>query len=58
MTKKDKDKIEVVKINSINEELDEVFIYRSEPYVNKAIRAPAGKYKLGASVDEKEAEAK
>lgn len=59
MTKtKDKDKIEVIKINSINEELDEVFLYRGDPYVNKVIRAPAGTYKLGAAVEDKEEEAK
>jgi hypothetical protein len=53
MTKtKEKDKIEVVRINSINEELDEVFLYRSDPYVNEVKRVPAGTYKLGAFTED------
>lgn len=57
MPKASKDKIEVVKINSINEELDEVFLYREDPYVNEVLRVKAGTYKLGPIADEK-AEAK
>lgn len=49
---KTKDKIEVVKINSINEELDEVFLYRADPYVNEVKRAPKGTYKLGAFTED------
>ncbi len=53
MTKtKEKDKIEVVKINSINEELDEVFLYREDPYVNEVKRVPSGTYKLGAFTED------
>lgn len=49
---KDKDKIEVVKINSVDEHTDEVFLYRKDPYVNKAIYAPAGTFKLGAFTED------
>ena len=51
---KAKDKIEVVRIHSIDEEMDEVFFYREEPYVNEVKRVKAGTYKLGAIVEEKE----
>lgn len=57
---KTKDKIEVIKINSINEELDEVFLYREDPYLNEVKRVPSGTYKLGAFTEdaiEKKAEA-
>lgn len=49
MTKtKDKEKIEVVRVNSIDEKTDEVFLYREDPYVNEVRRVPSGTFKLGA----------
>jgi hypothetical protein len=48
MTKtKEKDKIEVVRINPVDDETEEVFLYREEPYVNEVHYAPKGLYKLG-----------
>ena len=48
MTKtKEKEKIEVVKINPVDDETEEVFLYREDPYVNEVRRAPKGLYKLG-----------
>jgi hypothetical protein len=47
---KEREKVEVVKINSIDEETDEVFLYRDTPnlpYINEVIRVPSGTYKLG-----------
>lgn len=49
MTKtKETDKIEVVRINPVDEETEEVFLYREEPYLNEVHYAPKGLYKLGA----------
>lgn len=48
MTKtKETDKIEVVRINPVDDETEEVFLYREEPYVNEVKYAPKGLYKLG-----------
>ena len=55
MPKKDKNKIEVVRINSVNEELDEVFLYREDPYLNEARYVKAGSMKLGPLPEDKEA---
>jgi hypothetical protein len=61
MAKANKDKIEVVKINPTGvkdaegNELEEVFFYREDPYVNEAKYVKAGTYKLGA-VEEKKVE--
>jgi hypothetical protein len=56
MTKtKEKEKIEVVRINPVNDETDEVFLYRDTeglPYVNEAVYVPKGTYKLGAFTEE------
>jgi hypothetical protein len=52
---KDREKVEVVKINSIDEETDEVFLYRDSPglpYINEAIRVPSGTCKLGAYTED------
>lgn len=49
---KTKDKIEVVKINSIDEKTDEVFLYREDPYVNEVRRVPSGTFKLGGAFTE------
>lgn len=49
---KEKEKIEVVRINSVSEELDEVFLYREDPYMNKAVYAKPGIYKLGAFTED------
>lgn len=45
---KDKDKIEVIRINPVDDETEEVFLYREEPYLNEVKRAPKGVYKIGA----------
>jgi hypothetical protein len=48
MTKtSEKDKIEVVKINPVDENTEEVFLYREDPYLNEVHYAPKGLYKLG-----------
>lgn len=45
---KDKDKIEVVRINTSDDgETEEVFLYREEPYFNEVRYAKPGTYKLG-----------
>jgi hypothetical protein len=51
---RERDKIEVVAINPTGtkdtdgDDLEEVFLYREEPYLNEARYAKAGTYKLGA----------
>lgn len=45
-------KIEVVKINPVDSEMDEVFFYRTEPYVNEVKRVKRGTYKLGPLSEE------
>lgn len=45
-------KIEVVKINLIDDETDEVFFYRTEPYINEVKRVKHGTYKLGPLSEE------
>ena len=52
---KDREKVEVVKINSIDDELDEVFLYRDTPnlpYINEVVRVPKGTYKLGVFTEQ------
>jgi hypothetical protein len=50
---KDKDKIEVVRINESEDgQTEEVFLYREEPYVNEVKYAPKGVYKLGAFTED------
>lgn len=56
---KEASKIEVIKINPVDDETEEVFLYREEPYVNEVKYAPKGLYKLGTfteSTIEKKAE--
>lgn len=63
---KDKDKIEVVAVNPTGtkdvdgDEVEEVFLYREDPYVNEARYAKKGTYKLGAftegTIQKKESE--
>ena len=45
-----------VRVNKIDENMDEVFIYREEPYVNRAIYAKTGLFKTGKLSDKAIAE--
>lgn len=49
---KDKEKIQVVKINPVDDETEEVFLYREDPYVNEVKYAKKGLYKLGPVKEE------
>lgn len=53
MTAKTKDKpVEVVKINKVDDERDEVFFYREEPYFNETKYVKTGTFKLGPLSEE------
>lgn len=49
---KEKDKIQVVRINPIDGDMEEVFLYREDPYVNEVRRVKAGTFKVGAFTEE------
>lgn len=36
-----------VRINRVDENIDEVFIYSEDPYINRAIHAKTGLFKVG-----------
>lgn len=52
MTKTKDKPIEVVKINKVDEERDEVFFYREEPYFNEVKYVKTGAFKLGTLSEE------
>lgn len=53
MTKtKEKDKIQVVKIDPVDDETEAVYLYRDEPYVNEVKYAKKGTYKVGTFTEE------
>ena len=50
---KERDKIQVVAIYPIpGKDVEEVFLYREEPYYNERVEVKAGTYKLGAFTED------